>query len=240
MLLKDASAFNQKYNLGVSEDSDDKEVFQEGSLLHSMILEPHKVHTDYAFFPGARRAGKAFEDFRAQHPDKRILTEVQYLRCQKYVSAYNRQIYATALIQGGEAEFTATAEILGVKCKARFDYVNVDKGYVLDVKSTGMPAGAEIFKDAVNMYRYDLSAALYLMIAEKMFGKPFTWYFVVVTKTDPQCDVYTLSPETRRTGTAFVYQALTKYKKCKESGLWLDSEQVLSNTVSNDYEPEEI
>lgn len=237
LLLKDAAAFDKAWNKGIV-DSDDKTVFQDGSLVHSLILEPHLVKAEYAFFQGLRRAGKLFEQFRDDNPGKRIMTEAQHLRAIDCLKAYKTRPEAMALIQGGEAEFTLEGEILDVPCKARFDYINVEKGWLVDIKTTGMPAGAEIFKDAINMYRYDLSAALYLMLAEKRYGRTFDWYFVVISKCDKVCDVYKLSQETRRAGVAFVYQALLKYKKCKASNLWVDSPPELCN--NQDYEVEEV
>lgn len=238
LLLKSAEKFNEHWNLGIKSEDDDKVAFQDGSLIHSLVLEPHLVKAEYAFFQGLRRTGKLFEHFKSENPGKRILTEAQHLRAIDYLKAYNARSEATALIQGGEAEFTIEGEILDVPCKARFDYINVEKGYLIDLKSTAMPSGADIFKDAINMYRYDLSAALYLMLAEKRYGITFDWYFVVISKCDKICDVYKLSQETRRAGVAFVYQALLKYKKCKASNLWVDSPPDLCN--NQDYLVEEV
>lgn len=236
LLLKDAKAFDAKWHRNEG-NNEDKEAFQDGSLVHSMILEPHLVAVEYAFYPGLRRVGAAFEAFKVANPGKRILTEAQRLRAIKYVDAYTKNLAAVQLISGGSPEHTVEGTVLEVACKARFDYVNFDQGYVLDVKTTGMPSGREIFRDAIKAYGYDLSAALYLELAEKQYGKSFKWYFVVISKTDLDCKVYSLSEETLRTGKAFLYSALVKYKRCKESGLWLDTPQVSCN---NDSEVEEV
>lgn len=224
LLLKDAAAFDKMWNQGISEEND-KEVYQEGALVHSIILEPHLVEAEYAFFPGLRRAGKIFEEFKVANPGKRVLTEAQKLRVLKYVEAFNRNPEALRLVSTGSSEHTVEGEILGVPCKVRFDKIDFDSGVALDVKTTGMPSGKEMFQDAVKSYGYDLSAAMYLELAERKYGKKFKWYFLVISKTDLDCKVYTLSDETLRTGKAFLYAALTKYKRCKESGIWVDTPQ---------------
>ena len=222
LLLKDAQEFERQWVHGIKDDSD-KEVFQEGSLVHSLILEPHLIPIEYAFYPGVRRIGKEFDLFKAQNPGRRILTEVQRHRAESYVRAYRQCPDAIKLIAGGEAEFTLEGDIAGVPCKARFDYINNEQSYLVDVKTSGYPSGKEIFKDTIASFRYDLSAALYLMLAEKAYGKKFDWYFVVISKPDKFCQVYKLSEATRRAGEAFVYQALEKYKLCKKTNNWVDT-----------------
>lgn len=228
LILKSADEFNKTWNLGQHKESD-KEVFQEGSLTHSLILEPHLVQAEYAFFQGLRRIGKDYDLFKTDNPGKRIFTEAQRIRAHNYTQAYKMRSEAVALITGGEAEFTVEGDVLDVPCKARFDYINYDKGYLVDIKTTGMPSGPEIFKDAVNQFRYDLSAALYLMLAELRYKKSFDWYFIVISKCDKSCDVYKLSEETRRAGVAFVFEALTKYKRCKQANSWVDNPPVIED-----------
>lgn len=222
LLLKNPAEFEKVWVHGVK-DNEDKEVFQEGSLVHSLILEPHLVPVEYAFFPGLRRAGKEFEYFKRDNPGKRLMTEAQRVRSENYTQAFRQCSEAVKLIQGGAAEFTLEGEIAGVPCKARFDYINNDQSYLVDVKTSGYPTGKEIFKDTIASFRYDLSAALYLMLAEKAYGRRFDWYFIVISKPDKHCTVYKLSEATRRAGEAFVYQALEKYKRCKASGIWVDN-----------------
>jgi hypothetical protein len=222
LILKSAEEFEKVWVHNVRENGD-KEVFQEGSLVHSLILEPHLVATEYAFFPGLRRAGKEFERFKQNHPGKRLMTDVQRVRSENYTQAFKQNEEAVKLISAGASEFTLEGEIAGVLCKARFDYINNEQSYLVDIKTSGYPTGKEIFKDTIASFRYDLSAALYLMLAEKAYGKRFDWYFIVISKPDKHCSVYKLSEATRRAGEAFVYQALEKYKRCKESNNWLDN-----------------
>lgn len=220
LLLKSPAEFYDQWANNAPKE--EKDVFQEGSLTHSLALEPHLVPVQYAFYPGLRRVGAAFEQFRDENPGKAVLTTAQKLRAESYVRAMHKNETALSLLVGGEAELSLTSTIAGVDVKCRADYINWDKSYIVDIKTSGWPAEVDVFRQVLNDYKYDLSAALYCQIAEQRYGKSFDFYFIVISKVDKVCNVFKLSAATRALGAAQVMTALSRYKKCKESGLWLD------------------
>lgn len=238
LLLTDRQRFYEKWILNMEQD-ESKPAFEEGTVTHSLILEPEKVASEYAFYEGLRRAGKHYEDFVAANPGKRIILASTRLKAEKHKAALERRPEAQSLFQNGKSEENLFGNILGVPVKARADYINVDDGIIVDLKTSALPSDADIFKSTVGDYMYDLSAALYCKIAEQVHGKPFTFYWVVISKLDGECHVYKMSPKTLQKGTELVTSALIRYKACKESGDWLTDAKKLIYTNST-YEVKEI
>lgn len=195
-----------------------------GTYVHTLLLEPELIATDYATFPGFRRAGKDFEIFKLQNPDKNIISLSMQNNGQRLAQSVQAVPIALDLLKGGAAELSIATELEGVNVKARFDYIHTNKAYIVDVKTSRDPAGRQYFKDTIQQYQYDLSAALYLQVAEQFYGKKFDFYWLVISKTDtPECKVYKLSEKTRAEGNRKVLLALDKYKQCLETGIWLDA-----------------
>ena len=236
-LLKDPQQFYDEKILGLKKSSVGSH-FDEGSLTHSYILEPAAVAREYAFFSGLRKQGAEYEKFKEANPDKMIISRPQALRVENYVKAYNRNPVAQELINsGGEPEHTMCTLLSEVPVKARADWINIERGYIADVKTTGMPADVDSFRLTISNWSYDLSAALYAAVASEIYGKPFEFYFIVVEKNNLVCDVYKASKATMDKGLKQVAAALKLYKQCKETGIWkLDQPE----KVDNKYEIIEV
>ncbi len=222
-LLESPEKFYKENILGEREPQEENPNFIEGSLTHSLILEPEKVDQEYAFFPGMRKQGKEFEDFKVANEGKVIISAAQSGRCKAYLRAYQNLPTAVNLIKGGFPEYSICQEIKSVPLKMRADYINLDAGYIIDVKTTSHPAEVESFKLTIEQYKYELSAALYALIAETYYGRPFEFYWLVIGKKDFDCQVYRMSPNTRRQGLLLVNKALDVYTKCKATGIWTAS-----------------
>jgi exodeoxyribonuclease VIII len=238
LLLKSPEQFYAEWFQGIKERVYSA-VFAEGSLTHSLILEPEKVQQEYAFYEGLRKQGERWEEFKKANDDKSVLSLAQKLRCERYVDAYRARVEAVHILQNGLAEHTMAAEVLDVPVKARADYINIDAGYIVDVKTTSMPMGIDYFKTTVGEYDYDLSAALYCQIAYECYGKLFDFYFIVISKADLVCDIYKCSSDTLSNGTAKMTQALVLYKRCLASGLWV-ANQAKASYDSKEYEILEV
>ncbi len=223
-LLADPGAFYTEYVLGERKNNDST-VFDEGSFTHTLILEPEKVLTDYAVFTGMRKQGEAWEAFKADNAGKKLLSAPQVNRCENLVRSYNNLPAALELMKGTLPEHTMVSTILDIAVKARADAINIDGGYIVDVKTTGMLSDIDIFRATVEQYSYQLSAALYAQIAADTYKKPFEFYWLVLSKADNGCEIYRASDATMAQGTAMVKQALILYKKCKESGLWTKQQE---------------
>lgn len=239
LLLTSPEAFYDKW-FGPHFEEAQKEVFVEGSFVHTLILEPEKVVTDYAVFEGLRRSGKAWESFKETYKGKTLLTAAQVSRCESLFKAYNCMPLAVTLCSGGFPEHTMVGDIMDVPLKSRADYINIDAGYIVDVKTTSMPSDKDLFRMTVDDYMYDLSASLYCDIAEKTYNKPFTFYWLVLSKDDKLCNVYKMSTATRVVGSTRVRRALSIYKMRMKSNNWSSGDLVIEANPLSNYEVEEV
>ncbi len=218
--------YHREYILGIKEEQKESPALAEGSLVHAMLLEPDTIDKEFVFYSGLRKSGDNYEQWKASlsatSSKKIIISEPQRLRCLDYVKAHNSRLEAVQMLSGGAPELTLCGTLHGVPIKVRFDYINVDKGYIYDVKTTGKPANIEIFKESVKGLKYQLSAALYCAMAEQFYGKKFDFYFGVISKQDMMCDVYKTSAATMLEGTRMVEQACAKYLKAKSTNIWTE------------------
>jgi len=156
------------------------------------------------------------------------------------IEAFKKNDAARNLISNGFAEQTICGQLNGVPIKVRFDWINVEAGYIADIKTTGYPSDRDSFKLTIDGLMYNLSAAFYCAMAEQYYGKKFDFYFVVLSKKDRTCDVFKTSEETMQTGMNFVNKALIKYKKAKETNCWTELVDPARILKDSEYVIEEI
>jgi len=236
-LLKDPADFYDKKILG-NHVQEKKNVFDEGSLAHCYILEPHMHDVDFVIFDGFRKAGKVWEAFKSAEEsglNRTILSKPQQKRVQNWVKGYELNKTAVELIAPCKSELSLFGEMDGVKIKVRADSINIEEGYIGDVKTTAYDTDVESFKDTVEDFGYDLSACLYAEMFEQHFGKPFDFYFIVLGKKDCSCEVFRLSEASRKKGRKQIKKALALYKQCMKSGVWetKKKEEFLGKTYDN-------
>lgn len=238
MLLKAPQQFYVERILGQGEQQEERDVFSEGSFVHSLVLEPDQM-AHYAVFSGLRKAGAAWEQFKEANKGKTILSMPQVNRCEALAKSALAMPTAIKMLSKGCAEHTMVADILGVLCKARADWINIEDGYILDVKTTAMPSDKDVFAQTVSEYEYALSAALYCQIAYEVYGKLFDFYFLVLSKADKGANIYKASSDLLSFGAARMTTALVLYKQCQQSGIW-SLQQPKKDFNNSNYEIEEI
>lgn len=225
MLLDDPATFYKKHILKETEKQEEKEHFQDGSFLHSNILEPHLVDQEYAFFPGLRKAGNVFEAFKAQNPGKVIISKPQKERGLWLYNGYKKCKEAVRLIEEGGASEVSVCQIYkDLPTKVRADRINVEKGHLIDVKTSAFDIDKDSVRLTIDKWSYLLSASLYLEIFEQFYGRKLTYYWIFVGKKDADCKVYRLSEQTREEGLIQVNKAIAIYKNCVKTGDWTKKE----------------
>lgn len=220
LLLQDPAQFYKEYVLGERVQKESA-AFTEGTLVHMLILEPHLVEQSYAVYPGSRRSGKEYDEWvKKNAKGKTVVTSAQMQRARMLAIACFGKISAMERLKGGQAELSLVSNINGVPVKCRADYINIEAGYILDVKTSSKPTNSADFDQTVIQFDYDLSAALYCEIAKNNFKRDFEFYWIVLSKTDQGVAVELASPEDLRMGLAKVNQAIEIYKHCKKTGVW--------------------
>lgn len=235
LLYSNPAEYYHKYvlNLGTSES---KAVFDEGSYVHTLCLEPEKV-SDYAIFPGLRKSGADWELFKEANIGKVILSMPQKTRCEALYNAYAKHKLACTLLSNGMPEHTMLNTFRELKVKARADYINVKEGYIVDIKTSGQPTSKEIFAQTIQSYAYDLSAALYTIIAQRVYEKSFNFYWLVLSKEDQKCAIYQMSHNTYAVGTHKLIQSVNNLRTCRETNIWIDhNAEECDNELSEEIE----
>lgn len=203
-----------------------------GTYVHSLILEPETVASEFAIFKGWKKQGSDYTAFKQANEGKLILSEPQAFNGQRLAKSVEACPPALELLKGGAPELSLATKMFDVPVKMRADYINPDKAYIVDVKTTRWPSGVDRFRQTVRGLGYELSAALYCDIAYRVYGKVFDFYWLVISKEDVETQVYKASTHTLSEGSALVNKALITYKKCLQSGEWPDTiDQVSSNLV---------
>jgi hypothetical protein len=224
VLYKDLADYKHQYLDGNTREMSNQNALDEGSLTHAVLLDPATLKTEFAFYDGLRKQGPEFQAFKdAVGSGKIIISKPQRMRVDSYVAACRRRKVAIEMLTGGEPEQTICGTLSGVPIKVRFDYINVALGEIYDIKTTADSADLEAFKITIEKYKYDLSAALYLAMAEQYYGKKFVFKFIVISKQDPpNCEVYKLSERSRARGQAMIDVAIAKYLTAKQNNVWAE------------------
>lgn len=234
-LLKNAAKF-KKEKIDGDYEQKSSDAFLLGHYVHSLILEPHTVPEKYIVYSGFRRAGADWENFKQNHTDRQILSKGQGKKGEQMIDAFSKNQAAVKLVEGGEAELSLFGKYHDIPTKVRADYINVEQGYIADVKTTSYPTDKESFGMTIKQFGYQLSAALYLNMFEQYYEKPLDFYFIVLGKQTGLCDVFKLSKASRELGERSLLEAVSKYKKCVETGIWKDeSKEFGKRDLSTDF-----
>lgn len=233
LLVYDIPKYENDYLLKNRMDSHNP-AFDMGSYIHSLILEPHKIEEEYAFFPGFDKRESGFQEFKENNKGKIILSGGQVLQAQKMMKSYNKLKIAKDLVDKSKKELTLCVDIAGIPVKVRFDAVNIEEGEIYDVKTSGYEVDYDSFKmNGINGLKYDISAALYSMAAELYFGKPFKFYFLCLSKKSYDTELFLTSEETMAKGRNKCTVGLSKLKYFRENNKWPDN--FLKSTEKSNY-----
>lgn len=225
-LLEDPALFYQENVLGNRKAEEEKEHLQFGSLLHTMLLEPHLVDAEYAIFSGLRRAGAAYEEFKAANPGRHIVTAAKMQEAKWLIKGVLKSEAAQSLLKlGGVSEETVAVMLNGVPTKCRADKIIASKGIIWDLKSTSFDLDKDSAKMTLEKWDYPLSAALYCAVFEEHYKRPFDFYWVFSGKQDADCTVYKMSEVTRFKGLQKIAKAQALYKHCMATGTWTTPEK---------------
>jgi len=222
-LLKSPERFKHRYI--------DRKTFSEptpamifGSALHTMVLEPQLFHSQYVIDPKMPKRSNADKElwakFQADNAGKQIISQDDFDAIQAMSRAVSDNGHALGILsQEGQAELSIFAEISGVLCKCRPDWLT-NIGLIADLKSAE-DASYDAFSRACFVYGYHIQVALYTDVC-RATGLPIDAFsFIVVEKKPPHSvAVYSASARMVDLGRAQYLQAIETYKRCQETGYW--------------------
>lgn len=197
----------------------DSTMFMKGRGFHTATLEPHRFDFDYAIFTGARRAGKAWDDFCEANAGKTILKQEEYAACLAMRDAVMGHVAASHYFKVGIPEQTIewTDKAGGIKCKARPDWIS---DVVLDLKSSKDARQGEFGKTAARL-DYHCQLAFYRRGVRATTGRDLPMVFVVAEHEAPHdVAVYRVPEFAGDAADQIIDDLLMRLKLCRATDRW--------------------
>ena len=123
-----------------------------GTMFHSLVLEPQLFDKEYLVADIPKRntkQGKLDHQELIEKLNDRVLVNTDdFLKAQDMSYNLQKNNFVQTLLSGGQAEQSVfwTDETTKTPCKARADYINIDRGYIVDLKTTSSLADDINFK----------------------------------------------------------------------------------------------
>jgi exodeoxyribonuclease VIII len=127
-------------------------------------------------------------------------------------------IFEDDLIEQGYAYFDTGNQ---VECRFRPDRMNLKQGHIIDYK-TCADASPGKFKWSVINYGYDVSAAHYMLGAERLFPGQVKYFYLIAQETKPPyaCATYRLSKTDLMIAKEFRSSLIEKIKRWEKLGVY--------------------
>lgn len=194
-ILKSPKAFLKAKN-----ESDDKQAYRDGRLIHLNILEEHKLN-DLVIIEGTK-ANKAYKEAVQEYGSSMVYTKSEYDNAFFTSKAIKDCDEAMELLEGCDFEVPAIGTIDGLPIRAKADAI---KGKtIIDLKTTG---DISKWTKSARWFDYNLQAALYLELFQAdMF------IFLVLDKDTKDIGIFDCSTEFIEEGYNKLNRAIANYK----------------------------
>lgn len=190
-----------------------------GSAIHAAILEPEIFDQNYTFIEMDKRT-KQFKEFQEANKNKIILNIDDRNKIEGIRNSCLNHGIAKRFFEKTDSNLIEQAgfwECQEVKCKGKFDVVNIDARVCVDLKTTESANEKDFIKSIIN-FKYDFQAAFYSIGLEKIFKEKFDFIFVAVEKTPPYAvNLFELDSDALWKATDKVNESLLVLKSCLES-----------------------
>lgn len=195
-----------------------------GTATHCAILEPERFSAEYiALTEGLDRRTKegkqAYADLLATGAE--LLTSDDMSLVVNMACAFRDNATSRALFDRKHVvEQSIFAEVNGVACKCRPDFMTADGLMVMDVKTTS-DASPESFGKSAWSLGYHIQAAFYRRVIQSATGITPEFIFGCVESDRPYLTAYYTVPQYLLDYADGVIDALLEqYAECLRSGIW--------------------
>lgn len=181
-------AHYKAYKESVREETD---AMRLGTATHLAVFQPQHFHEEVVQAPRfdkRTKEGKAgWELFQSNLGNKLPLSQEDYERCIDMSEAVrSNPLFIKHTASGNpEASLTADTSFENVKVKGRLDWLNIDNGIILDLKTIGDVA--DIYNIKKTLYKgYAMQCLFYLSLMESYDpSKTYEFIFCFVEKEAP-------------------------------------------------------
>lgn len=109
-MLEDPEIFHKKY-ITKEIERENLAAFDVGTYFHTSILEPEKLSEECAVFFGGIRRGKEWEEFKAKHEGKAIITKSEAETAEKLCNAIKNSPVCMKYLDASKAEVSAFVDL---------------------------------------------------------------------------------------------------------------------------------
>lgn len=222
-LLDEAPALFKSSRDGLVAKKEESPSLRFGSALHAKM--DGSFADDYVIGPEVKsRAEKAWKDFCSKHPERIVLkpSENKLLdETKEAVLSFMPTQKILAAPGAFEVSYVWDDPMMGVRCKARPDFISADQRIVIDFK-TARDAHHLGFQRSAYEHGYYVSAAHTLDGVRTLTGvEPEAYIFLVVQSSNPPLvAAYRATEEEIHLGREFIRRNLALYLQCERSGEW--------------------
>lgn len=209
-----------------------------GSLVHTLVLEPHKLPLEYAIYPDKRDGrDSAFKAFCKQHETKIVVDEIE-LQEARFLT---ERILGRAIrlrpgqpgrpfgryLEESEREVSIYYDDpeTGIQCRVRFDALHPEAAF--DLKKSAEVTLTPWLRAGIRLH-YDLQAHMY-SLAEMLFSdrrKPLPFVFVAGELARPySVSVFTAGESFLREGAIKYARAMGSIAACRQVHHWPDQSE---------------
>lgn len=200
-----------------------------GSLVHLLVLEPHRLPENYAVIPGTGRPSAA-ERREAQitYPGRRILSEVELqearIAAERVLQRQVRGRPFHKFVEEGLAEvsFFYRDPVTNVPCRSRMDLWHPEA--IFDLKTTRHARVSEFSRACVAM-DYDLQAYMYCLADAQFDGRDCARDFIflgVQSELPHPVHVLAAGSSFMANGEAKYVRAMSLLRACGDTDYWPD------------------
>lgn len=201
-----------------------------GSLVHLLVLEPHRLPQHYAIIPGSGRPSPG-ERREAQilHPGLEILSEVELHEARIAAErVLDRRVRGRAFhdfVREGlpEVTFFYQDPVTNLPCRARFDLWHPEA--IFDLKTTRHAEIADFSKACVTLH-YDMQAYMYCVADARFEARESAREFIfmaVQSEAPHPVHVLTAGESFMANGEAKYVRAMSLVHSCTAADYWPDN-----------------
>lgn len=202
-----------------------------GKAAHAFILEPEKFQSKLSILPEVenyrtKAAREERDAFLASVPvGNVVLKKDEYTDFMEGVTGLVEHKIISNLLADKNSRMELSGyfreRVTGMGTKVRWDYINVERGTIFDLK-TCQDCRMEEFQKTIFNFKYYFQLALQKRAAEEIFSKEFKicGYIAMESSAPFASAVYTLDDGALDYAYCELDSAFEKLSSCLESGIW--------------------
>jgi hypothetical protein len=207
-----------------ADDSDDSKEADLGTIIHTLILEPHRKASAIEIVDAADWRGKAAQEARdaARAAGKTPILPKHLKQAEGAVAAVKAHPVASMLLAKGAAEqsWFAKDKATGLYLKARTDFFTEDR-IILDLKSVAS-AAPDFLQRRVYDGGWFMQSPWYCDVVERVDGKPAKGYAWIIVEQKPPHSVVIRRPTDTMLmhGHRLNQKAFATFARCVKEDHW--------------------